>query len=169
MKKIKFVITTCLLFLILGLTTSCSENYSNGERIGIITQFSHKGIWWKSWEGHLNVTQTGMNTANSFDFSIDNDKQDETLVKTIDSAAIHGWKVKLVYHQVFGFNWFENRGHTDFFIEKCEVLERHFNTGFNLGTSTVHANGGERNDSIIVGRVVDTIYVVIVPKAKVIK
>ncbi len=164
MKKVINFLIICLSVVTFS---SCSENYSNGERIGIITQFSHKGIFWKSWEGHLNVTQTGMNTANSFDFSIDNDKQDEALVKTIDSAAIHGWKVKLVYHEVSGFNWFQNRGHTDHFIEKCVILERHFNTGFGnydpTGPSTVFANGGVV-DSARRGRVVDTIYVVIMPK-----
>ena len=56
---------------------ACSENYSNGERIGLVTQFSKRGMLWKSWEGHLNITQTGMNSADGFDFSIDNDKENE--------------------------------------------------------------------------------------------
>ena len=50
---------------------SCSENYSNGERIGVVTQFSKSGVIWKSHEGHLNVTQTGMNSSVPFDFSIE--------------------------------------------------------------------------------------------------
>ena len=53
----------------------CSENYSNGERIGVVTQFSNTGVIWKSHEGHLNVTQTGMNSSVPFDFSIDNDNE----------------------------------------------------------------------------------------------
>lgn len=52
---------------------SCSENYSNGERI---TQFSKTGRIWKSYEGYLNVTQTGMNSSIPFDFSIDNDHEE---------------------------------------------------------------------------------------------
>ena len=86
------------------LLTSCSENYSNGERIGVITQFSESGLVWKSWEGHLNVTQTGMNSSVPFDFSIDNDKPDQQVINTLDSAAQHGWKVKLVYHETAGKN-----------------------------------------------------------------
>jgi len=86
---------------------SCSENYSNGERIGFMTKFSSKGFWsnWKSWEGELNLTQTGMNTSSLFDFSLDNDQlnQNEKLIKTLDSAAINGWKIKVKYHEVYGF------------------------------------------------------------------
>lgn len=129
--------------------TSCSENYSNGERIGVITQFSETGLIWKSWEGHLNVTQTGMNSSVPFDFSIDNDKPDQQVINTLDSAAQHGWKVKLVYHETAGFNWFKNRGQTDHFINRVEVLEKNFGNAF---------NGTQEKVS---GKVIDTIYVVI--------
>jgi hypothetical protein len=104
--------------------TSCSENYSNGERIGVITQFSETGLIWKSWEGHLNVTQTGMNSSVPFDFSIDNDQPDQKIIDQLDSAAQHGWKVKLVYHETSGKNWFHNRGETSHFITKVEVLDK---------------------------------------------
>ena len=130
-----------------------SENYSNGERVGLITQFSRSGIIWKSWEGHLNMTQTGMNSSTPFDFSVDNDHEDSLLVKTLDSAAQFGWKVKIVYHETFGKNWFQNRGETDHFVERCEVLDKH---------PIQSAFGGAENRS---GRVIDTIYVVIKEKA----
>ena len=130
--------------------TSCSENYSNGERIGVITQFSETGLIWKSWEGHLNVTQTGMNSSVPFDFSIDNDNPNQLAIKTLDSAAQYGWKVKLVYHETAGKNWFSNRGETNHFINKVEVLEKNFGKAFNGN------NQPERT-----GRIIDTIYVVI--------
>lgn len=141
-------------FLILvGLTlllTSCSENYSNGERIGVITQFSETGLIYKSWEGHLNVTQTGMNSSVPFNFSIDNDRPDEEVIKTLDSAAQYGWKVKLVYHKTMGKNWFNNRGETSHFINRVEVLEKNFGNAFN-----------GKQEPKVTGRVIDTIYVVI--------
>lgn len=130
---------------------SCSENYSNGERIGVVTQFSNTGLVWKSHEGHLNVTQTGMNSSVPFDFSIDNDAEDPKVVALLDSAAQHGWKVKLVYHEVAGYNWFANRGATDHFVTKLEVLEKNFGNAFN----------GSSNSEKVTGRVIDTIYVVI--------
>ena len=131
---------------------SCTENYSNGERIGVVTQFSKSGVIWKSHEGHLNVTQTGMNSSVPFDFSIDNDNEPAHVVRTIDSAAQYGWKVKLVYHETAGKNFFSNRGETNHFIEKCEVLEKNFGNVF---------NGKTHNDNGRQGRIVDTIYVVI--------
>ena len=76
-----------------------TENYSEGERIGFITKFSKKGRFWKSWEGELNLTQTGMNTSSVFQFSLDNDMQQNDVVSLIDSAANNGWKVKLNYHE----------------------------------------------------------------------
>jgi hypothetical protein len=148
-----------LLLVISAITlTSCSENYSNGERIGVITQFSNSGVIFESHEGHLNVTQTGMNSSVPFDFSIDNDREDPKLIATIDSAAQYGWKVKLVYHETFGKNWFSNRGDTNHFITKCEVLEKNFGNAF---------NGPKANIGQIKGKVIDTIYVVITnPKKK---
>lgn len=96
MKKLLFLLLISISLI------SCSENYSNGERIGVVTQFSKSGIIFKSHEGHLNVTQTGMNSSVPFDFSIDRDNEDPTVVAAIDSAAQYGWKVKLIYHEVFG-------------------------------------------------------------------
>ena len=64
MIKQKFLLISFLSLLFVG----CSENYSNGERIGLVTQFSKRGMIWKTYEGHLNITQTGMNSADGFDF-----------------------------------------------------------------------------------------------------
>ena len=146
MKK-QFLLAIAFASLIL---TSCSENYSNGERIGVITQFSETGLIWKSWEGHLNVTQTGMNSSVPFDFSIDNDNPNQEVINTLDSAAQHGWKVKLIYHETAGKNLFTNRGETDHFVTKVEVLEKNFGNAFN------GSHLPERS-----GRIIDTIYVVI--------
>jgi len=129
----------------------CSENYSNGERIGFVTKFSNRGLIWKSWEGELNLTQTGMNTSSTFQFSIDNDRQDEKVVKVLDSAATLGWKVKIRYHETTGKNWFRNRGETDHFVETVEVLDRTPLSVFNT----------PQKDGVHVAGKVDTIYLVI--------
>lgn len=144
MKKLILIVSTILLF------ASCSsENYSAGERIGLVTQFSRSGIFYKSWEGHLNLTQTGMNSSVPFDFSIDNDNEPPGLVSVLDSAANYGWKVKLTYHETFNKNWFKNRGETDHFVTSCVVLDRKPLSLFS-GDST-HRQG----------KVIDTIYVII--------
>lgn len=152
MKKLSiFLLLSAIICL-----ASCSNNYSNGERIGTITQFSKTGLFFKSWEGHLNVTQTGMNSAAGWDFSLDNDDKEleSRLAPILDSATINGWKVKLIYHAVEGFNWFSNRGHTDYFLNNVIVLDRNF-TGSNSN------NNYQNNSGNVCGRTIDTIYVVI--------
>jgi hypothetical protein len=148
MKKLFYLLVIIPMLIILS---SCSENYSNGERIGLVTQFSRTGIIWKSWEGELHVTQTGMNsTMKDFEFSIDNDHEDTSIINQIDSAAQHGWKIKLTYHETAGKNWFKNRGETNHFITKVEVLDKNMSMKSQLGSDTQRQ-----------GKVIDTIYVVI--------
>ncbi|HBC28638.1 MAG TPA: hypothetical protein DC006_02990, partial [Prevotellaceae bacterium] len=40
------------------LLQGCKENYSNGEKVGNLIEFTRKGIIYDSWEGRLNMTQT---------------------------------------------------------------------------------------------------------------
>lgn len=148
MKTIKFICLSLGLALVM---TSCTENYSNGERIGMITKFSQKGLVFDSWEGTLNTTQTGMNSAQPFEFSVDNDVNDPKTIAALDSAATYGWKVKIKYHQTFGKNWFNNRGETNFFVNEVQVLDK----------DPIGNMFGDRTSAPTTGRVVDTIYVVI--------
>jgi hypothetical protein len=148
MKTIKFICLSLGLALVM---TSCTENYSNGERIGMITKFSQKGLVFDSWEGTLNTTQTGMNSAQPFEFSVDNDVNDPKTIAALDSAATYGWKVKIKYHQTFGKNWFSNRGETNYFVNEVQVLDKD-PIGNMFGDKAAAPTGG---------RVVDTIYVVI--------
>jgi hypothetical protein len=148
MKTIKFICLSLGLALVM---TSCTENYSNGERIGMITKFSQKGLVFDSWEGTLNTTQTGMNSAQPFEFSVDNDVNDPKTIAKLDSAATYGWKVKIKYHQTFGKNWLNNRGETNFFVNEVEVLDK----------DPIGNMFGDRTAAPTGGRVVDTIYVVI--------
>ena len=142
--------------------TSCSENYSNGERIGMITKFSKKGLMFDSWEGTLNTTQTGMNSGEPFEFSVDNDVNDPKVIATLDSAATNGWKVKVTYHQVKGWNWFNNRGETSYFATEVTVLDKN-PIGNMFGNDNSSGNTSSGNQNVVGGRVIDTIYVVIQP------
>lgn len=156
----KSIISILAVIALAFISTSCTENYSNGERIGLVTQFSVSGIVWKSWEGHLNLTQTGMNSSQPFDFSIDNDHPEEDVIALIDSAANFGWKIKITYHETYGKNWFFNRGETSHFVTKVEVLDRNpVANAFNGGIKT--------SNHFSSGHVVDTVYVVIIPKSRV--
>lgn len=151
MKQIKYV------FVLAIVLASCSEHYGSGERIGLITKFSRSGLIYKSWEGELHVTQTGMNsTMHDFDFSVDNNAegQQQTIIAELDSAAKNGWKMRVIYHEVKGENITSSRGDTDFFVDSVQVLDKNMSTLFNNNPT----------DTSRPGRVIDTIYVVIVPK-----
>jgi hypothetical protein len=116
-------------------------------------------FFWKSWEGHLNLTQTGMNSASSepFDFSIDNDHvKTRTLSPRLTVRRISDGKSSLTYHETLGKNWFSNRGETSHFITKVDVLDR---------TPMASIRGTTANAPTMTGHVVDTVYVVIVGRA----
>lgn len=135
--------------------TSCKEHFSDGERVGTVTKFSKAGVIWDSWDGHLNITQTGMNSAGEpFAFSLDNDRSDQdSIVKLLTEAQLKGWKVKLLYHQVWGLkNVFNNRGESDYFVDDVEILDKNFSKPLEI------INNNKDNTK---GSVIDTIYVVI--------
>ena len=147
MKHLFFLAVVAALLL-----SGCKENYSEGEKVGNLIEFTKKGVFWDSWEGRLNLTQTGMNTSGApFSFSFDNDRDDQQeLVDLLYHAQAEGWKVKIKYHEVWGAkNVFNNRGETDYFVDDVTVIDKDF------------ANVAKRFAGTDTGRVVDTVYVVI--------
>lgn len=147
----KQILNLCLVAVLLTALAGCKENYSQGEKVGNLIEFAKKGVFWDSWEGRMNLTQTGMNTSGEpFQFSFDNDRTDQdSLIKILYRAQVEGWKVKVKYHAVWGMrNFWCNRGETDYFIDDVEVLDKDF-------ANPLRQLGGRQ------GQVVDTIWVVI--------
>ena len=141
-----FSIILCMVLL-----QSCKENYSNGEKVGNLIEFTQKGVIYDSWEGRLNMTQTGMNTSGEpFSFSFDNDRDDQdSIINLMKQAQVEGWKLKIRYHEVWGFkNVFYNRGETNYFVDGVTVLDKDF-------ANPLRQLGQQQ------GREVDTIFVVI--------
>jgi hypothetical protein len=157
MKKV-----TLILFTLIALM-GCSENYSNGERIGLVTQFSETGLFYKSWEGHLNMTQTGMNSSTPFDFSVDNDRKDiyPHVIPVLDSAALNGWKVRLHYHETRGWNWLSNRGETNHFIDSVQVLDKNPIASALGGNNRPSTDCRESKPDTVYTGIRDTIYLVL--------
>ena len=109
----KHVICKLLLAFLALTLASCKENYSQGEKVGNLIEFTKKGVVWETWEGSLNMTQTGMNTSGApFYFSFDKDRNDQdSLIALMKQAQVEGWKLKIRYHEVWGFvNVLGNRG-----------------------------------------------------------
>ena len=154
--KIANMMKKILAFIVMAgciLLSGCKERYSEGEKVGNLIEFTKKGIIWESWEGRLNMTQTGMNTSGEpFSFSFDNDRTDQdSLIKTMYQAQAEGWKIKIKYHETWGpfVNFWMNRGETDYFIDDVTVIDKDF------------ANVAKRFSGGRQGVVVDTIYLVI--------
>lgn len=150
MKKIIYL---CLMLFVCISFTSCKEHFSDGERVGTVTKFSKAGVIWDSWDGDLNLTQTGMNSAGEpFSFSFDNDRSDQdSLINLVAEAQRYGWKIKIIYHQVWGFkNVCKNRGENDYFVDDVQILDKTFSKplgGIN-NVSNVIALDSLNNDSI---------------------
>lgn len=103
-----------------------------------------------------------MNSSAGFDFSVDRDKEPAGIVTKLDSAANNGWKVKLIYHEVKGWNWLNNRGNTNHFVTDVIILDRNFDDPFgNKNKGNADADNVNRT-----GHVIDTIYIVIMPGDK---
>lgn len=140
MKKIGTIAVFAIIILVAGLFfVKCDENYKVGKKYGTINKLAREGQWVKTMEGHLQTTQTGMNSGVGFDFSVDHSDESQQLIAQLDSAATHGWIVELDYHEVLG-NWFHRRGATNTFVTGCKVVQR--NTLANSpGFSTTEVKG----------------------------
>lgn len=84
---------------------SLGDGYSDGDRTGTISKFSHKGIFNKSYEGELamdNFKAVGDKGAlsNTFAFSV----TDSAIVQKIEAAQEAGVRVKLHYDQQIKHN-----------------------------------------------------------------
>lgn len=87
--------------ILVGGLKGCSPGgYSTGSRAGIVTKFSNKGLFNKSWEGELSIGGTttdseGHLVANNWAFSV----VDLEVVTKIQDALDHGTRVRLTYKQ----------------------------------------------------------------------
>lgn len=95
-------IVCILIALVGGAVDGCSV--SDGTRSGVVTKFTSKGLFTKSWEGEmvaggLRAGANGM-VANVWHFSV----QDAKLVPIVQAACESGQTVALKYHQTAGYN-----------------------------------------------------------------
>lgn len=78
--------------------TGCVSDYSNGDRVGVVTKFSRKGLACKSWEGEMILTgfrpaENNVMVANIWKFSAD-----DAIAPQITNA-MHTGPLKLTYRQ----------------------------------------------------------------------
>jgi hypothetical protein len=90
-------------------------SYSDGDRIGYVQKFSHKGWICRTWEGELAMTPVPGSAPQIFTFTV----RDKAVVKRIQEAE--GKKVALHYKEKRGVpsSCF---GDTNYFIADMRVL-----------------------------------------------
>lgn len=90
-------------------------SYSDGDRIGYVQKFSHKGWICRTWEGELAMTQVPGVPPQIFLFTV----RDDEVAKRV--AAAEGKKVALHYKEKRGIpsSCF---GDTGYFISEVRVL-----------------------------------------------
>lgn len=94
-----------------------SITFSDGERTGVVTKFSHKGIMFKTYEGELSqgsVDQGGMRTTWLFSVA------DPKIIEEVKNCLRDGRKCTLHYkQQLLQQSW---KGSTSYFI--VEVVKQ---------------------------------------------
>ncbi|MCS6822882.1 MAG: hypothetical protein NZ529_01210 [Cytophagaceae bacterium] len=98
--------------------------YSTGSRVGTLVKLSKKGLFFKTWEGELNmamvVGETGSASAPAkpWFFSVNADDDDQ-IIKDLD--ALQGKRVRLFYEEYL-WKLFWN-GDTKYFVYKAELVK----------------------------------------------
>lgn len=96
---ITFVFVIVAALIVGGISlVGCAENYSSGDRVGIVTKLSEKGLVIKSWEGELLVALpvevAGTTQPEKFYFNVD-----PAAVSKVKEALTSGKRVQVIYHQ----------------------------------------------------------------------
>lgn len=125
-KKFLRLLSIIILILVLGIFSFLYFGiYDEGVRAGVVVRVSKKGVFFKTYEGQLNMETFGALKKNtpfmqSFDFSIEKSRKD--VIKDLEQASLTGERVNLHYiKRYIKIPW---RGNTKYFIEEVETLER---------------------------------------------
>jgi hypothetical protein len=106
-------------FVLCLFPSGCDPSYSDGDRVGVVTKLSHRGLSMKSWEGQLNVGSTstdgnGVAVPTTWAFSV----EDEAVVQRLKEVAQTGQRATLHYHQYLVKPW---RFDTEYVIDSVDV------------------------------------------------
>lgn len=101
---IELVVVVCIIVVMFGIVAGNLFVTAEGKRVGVLTKFSYKGIFIKSYEGELNmggvrnhIDNEGRSSmvANSWQFSC----SDARIAKQLEDLL--GKEVVIKYHQSF--------------------------------------------------------------------
>lgn len=85
-----------------GCMVGCNPDYSEGERVGVVTKLSHKGWQYKTWEGQMNLGGMARGTDGKYEpnvwaFTIPDDRDD--LIKIVQEAQRSQKPVIITYKE----------------------------------------------------------------------
>lgn len=97
---ILFLIFLILITLSVFTYFTICPDYSSGERTGVVVKMSRKGIFWKTWEGEMNIGSmstygNGMAVPMVFEFSVKN----EEVVEKLKEVSSSGKRTTVLYSQ----------------------------------------------------------------------
>lgn len=112
-----------ILVIVIGMFTfSYYGIYDEGVRAGVVVRISKKGVFFKTYEGQLNLESFGALKGSAspflqtFDFSVEKNRPD--IVKELEAVSLSGERVNLHYIKRYAkFPW---RGETKYFITGVE-------------------------------------------------
>lgn len=92
-------------FVMAGCSCGNRLHYSDGNRVGTITKFSHKGVLVKSWEGEMALGgfrsgRNGSAVANLWQFTV----TDPAVVRDVLATQDKGGAARLHYVQTLTYN-----------------------------------------------------------------
>jgi hypothetical protein len=118
LKKIIIFLVALALIVFGVMYAAAHTSFSDGERAGTVSKFSHKGYVFKTYEGELNVGGFAGGTGNMvpqiWQFSVDEDNQ--KTIEDLKVALTNGHRVSLSYEERYvKFFWL---GDTQYFVTK---------------------------------------------------
>ena len=98
-----------------------NQALSDGNKAGVLIDFAHKGVAFKTYEGQLNIGGMGNipNTAQAneiWHFSVADKKMADTL------AALSGKRVNVHYHEIVKAMFWQ--GETNYFVDAVTVIDK---------------------------------------------
>ena len=109
----------CLFALVIKATGGVNWKFSEGSRSGVVQKISKKGIFWKTWEGELNLGYNQSHVDENghqsivpaiFYFSVSDDR----VAAIVKEAEVTGSRLTLDYNQYFLRGW--DKGGTSYDI-----------------------------------------------------
>lgn len=119
----RFVLIAAVLITLILLVLT-HVNYSEGTRAGFVIKVSKKGVFFKTWEGQLNLQSFGAANMNNsfsevFDFSIP--KGDTAIYRQLQEVSLTGERINMHYtEKLVKLPW---NGDTKYFVTKIDRLD----------------------------------------------